>query len=141
MSFLNKRLFFVCLLALSACAGSNVENEEPKRSPTSLEEAVGLIVSEMLDEDKDALMDISIMDMYLYHHGWGTGIRNSFGLWTGNHQLLESSCGSITCHPDDASMQILFGVWNVLHNRPIRSKEGVHLITDTIKVIDEPAQP
>jgi hypothetical protein len=51
-------------------------------------------------------------DLIRFHHGWGTGIRNAFGLWGGNRALLDSCGGG---HPDDASMVIIEAVWKHLH--------------------------
>jgi len=46
-----------------------------------------------------------------FHHGWGTGIRNEFGLWKGNKELLADCHAE---HPDDASMVIIQAVWERL---------------------------
>jgi hypothetical protein len=43
----------------------------------------------------------------------GQRIRNEFGLWAGNTELL-SSCGSETMHPDHASRVILRALWEKL---------------------------
>jgi hypothetical protein len=52
---------------------------------------------------KDSLIEL--------HHGWGTGIRNGFGLWRGNTGL-QASCAKE--HPDDCSMVIIEAVWEAL---------------------------
>ena len=90
--------------------------------PTSLEMAVDNIVLSLSDNDKKTVKETSFDDLIRYHHGWGTGIRNSLGLWAGNKELLKSSCGSELCHPDDASMEIIYGVWNVLNGNDYRYK-------------------
>lgn len=56
-------------------------------------------------------------DLIQFHHGWGTGIRNSFGLWRGNTALLES-CGAKDIHPDRCSMIIIERVWQRLQDTP-----------------------
>jgi|SRR6185437_6916002 len=48
------------------------------------------------------------------HFGLGLSIRNRYGLWRGNHQLILSACG-YDCHPDDASGRIVDAVWEALH--------------------------
>ncbi len=53
-----------------------------------------------------------------FHHGLGTGIRNEFGLWRGNTELL-ADCGHPEMHADAASSVILKAVWNKLHNIPL----------------------
>lgn len=79
--------------------------------PTTLDEAVERLVRELSDEDMVRVRDTPQDDLILFHHGWGTEIRNSFGLWVGNKALLES-CGS--GHPDDVSMVIIEAVWRRL---------------------------
>lgn len=61
-------------------------------------------------------------ELILFHHGWGTGIRNAFGLWKGNAALMRSCAearggrtgagtGAAFLHPDSASMVIIEAVW------------------------------
>ncbi len=63
--------------------------------PTTVEEAADRILAQIVRGTKRE-------DPGLFHHGWGTGIRNAFGLWKGNQALLESS-SSGSWHPDDYS--------------------------------------
>jgi hypothetical protein len=51
-------------------------------------------------------------ELILLHHGFGTGIRNHYGLWKGNDALRRDACGE--CHPDDASMVIIKALWRSL---------------------------
>ncbi|WP_456753598.1 DUF6794 domain-containing protein [Bradyrhizobium sp. USDA 4461] len=46
--------------------------------------------------------------------GFGTWIRNRYGLWRGNDKLILSACG-FRCHPEDASMKIIEAVWQAQH--------------------------
>lgn len=64
--------------------------------PKTLEEAVQRLLASVQD----------IRDDPLAHHGVGTAIRNSFGLWGANKELLRS-CGSEMMPADDASNIIL----------------------------------
>jgi hypothetical protein len=48
------------------------------------------------------------------HFGLGLAIRNRYGLWRGNQQLIRSACG-YDCRPDDASGLIVDAVWDALH--------------------------
>lgn len=79
--------------------------------PKSLDEAVQRILSRMSPEDQKTVRETPRQQLILFHHGWGTGIRNSFGLWQGNHELLQSCGGG---HPDDCSMVIIEAVWERL---------------------------
>jgi hypothetical protein len=45
-----------------------------------------------------------------FHRGWGTGIRNRYGLWRATR---THSPPAGTCHPDDASMKIIEAVWQL----------------------------
>jgi len=63
----------------------------------------------MHDKDKEIIKNAPKEDLIRFHHAWGTGMRNEFGLWGGNKELL-ASCGSTDMHPDDASMVIIEAV-------------------------------
>ena len=62
----------------------------------------------MAEKDKQTVRDTPKDKLILFHHGWGSGIRNSFGLWRGNRALMEDCKAK---HPDDASMVIIEAVW------------------------------
>ena len=102
---------------------SNKENETQdeklKALPKTLDEAVSFILKDMSPENIKVIKATERNDLIKYHHGWGTGIRNSFGLWQDNSELLQSICKT-RCHPDDASMKIIEAVWDKLHNKPIK---------------------
>jgi hypothetical protein len=42
-------------------------------------------------EDRRFVRETRWEDLIRFHHGWGIGIRNAFGLWQGNTPFLESS--------------------------------------------------
>ena len=46
------------------------------------------------------------------HFAWAVNMRNEFGMWQGNNELIKS-CGSN--NPDDASMKIVKAVWKELN--------------------------
>lgn len=75
--------------------------------PDSLEEAVSHLIAVLSDRSKDLIRSTAEDDLILFHHGWGTGIRNEFGLHGKNDQLLRS-CGAT--HADEASMVIMKAV-------------------------------
>lgn len=87
--------------------------EEKKTWPKTVNEAVTRILSTMPEKDRKIVRDTAEDDLIQFHHNWGTGIRNSFGLWRGNKALMEDcKCD----HPDDASMVIIFAVWKRLQS-------------------------
>jgi len=107
------------LLTLLSFAGPLLAQDEPELGPenwpTTVQATVADILGSLSDEDKATLRKTKKDDLILFHHGWGTGIRNHYGLWRGNDKLIESACGK-GCHPDDASMVIIEAVWSALQH-------------------------
>jgi len=74
----------------------------------------------------DKMSGMSRRDLISLHHGFGTWIRNNFGLWRGNRSLLLD-CERIEkprshrirgmMHPDDASTTITRALWRSLRLR------------------------
>lgn len=89
------------------------DNNKERRLPRTVEEAVALIIKDMSEKDKQTLRSKKKDELIMYHLGWGTGIRNSFGLWGGNRALMKDTGAD---HPDDASMVIIEAVWEKLQN-------------------------
>jgi hypothetical protein len=79
--------------------------------PKTVDEAVTRLISGLNDEEKARVRDTKKDDLISFHHGWGTGIRNEFGLWRGNTNLMAACHAD---HPDDASMVIIEAVWQRL---------------------------
>lgn len=111
-----RRVFLVWVAAFLVSGGGSFAfaQDKAKQWPKTLGAAVTRIVSGLSEEDKKTVRETPENDVIMFHHGWGTGIRNSFGLWGGNEELLKSACGGKLCHPDDASMIIIQGVWEAL---------------------------
>ncbi len=98
------------LVIASAAASADIKTLERNQWPTSVNAAVVDLLAGLSDEDKASLREMRKEDLIRLHHGWGTGIRNQYGLWRGNRSLIESACGK-PCHPDEASMIIIEAVW------------------------------
>ena len=81
--------------------------------PRTVGAAVDTILAHLDEKSKATVRSTAEGDLIRFHHGWGTGIRNAFGLWQGNADLL-SSCGGAGIHPDDCSMVIIHQVWKRL---------------------------
>ena len=120
------RMRFPHIIALAATALFLVGCREPQPAarahyvpteaeratwPKTVDEAVTNILAEMKDADRARIRDTKKEDLILFHHGWGTGIRNEFGLWRGNTNLMAACHAD---HPDDASMVIIEAVWQRL---------------------------
>ncbi|NIX78020.1 DUF6794 domain-containing protein [Microvirga terricola] len=103
----------VLALVFPACPSSAEEALTPLQQgnwPTKLEAVVDDLVSRLSAENKEILRKTKKDRLILFHHGWGTGIRNHYELWRGNAELIKAACGA-PCHPDDASMKIIEAVW------------------------------
>jgi uncharacterized protein DUF6794 len=101
------------LLGVCAAAAQQDDLLGPDRWPTTVEDTVRNILARLPAEDKQRLKTMRKEDLIQFHHGWGTGIRNYYGLRRGNTKLLASACGR-PCHPDDASVIIIEAVWQEL---------------------------
>lgn len=85
--------------------------------PSSVQEAVDYIIQmySWIEGGNEFLQQFATEnkdDLYKYHHGFGTAIRNNFRLWINNKSLMEDTG---TDHPDDASMVIIEALWERLH--------------------------
>lgn len=79
--------------------------------PKTLDEAATRLIAGMSDEEKTEVRDTPKSELFRFHSVWGAGIRNEFGLWKGNTNLLAD------CHAewaDDASPVIIKAVWQKL---------------------------
>jgi hypothetical protein len=78
----------------------------------SIEEAVELLLSELPERDKEAIRNIAEEQLSTLHFSLGNYIRNGFGLWENNEELLKACCpdGSPQ-NADDASMVIVKALW------------------------------
>jgi hypothetical protein len=100
-----------------------------KPLPRSVTEVVDRIVKEIHPKLRETLLTTKREDLVQFQHGWGTGIRDSLCLWAGNNdQLLRSACKGELCHPEEASMVIMEGVWDRLQTvkrvlRPAQANE------------------
>jgi hypothetical protein len=111
-----RALHFVIVLLTTLSSVAWAADDEllgPDKWPTSVAETVRDIVQRLPEKDKELVRTTKKEDLIKFHHGWGTGIRNYYGLWRGNDKLILSACGR-PCHPDDASMLIIEAVWAAL---------------------------
>ena len=83
-----------------------------KQYPKSIKEAVGLLSSELSEKDKQAIRNIPEQELFLLHLNLGNYIRNEFGLWGNNEELLKACCPDNSLrNADDASMVIIRALW------------------------------
>lgn len=86
--------------------------------PATVDEAATRLVATLDEESKGRVRETKREDLIQFHHGWGTGIRNGFGLWRGNSRLLASCGAGKPVHPDDCSMLIIEAVHERLQTPP-----------------------
>jgi len=104
-------------IAIILCMTIGSAKAEEKAYPHSIGLAVESIIEIMSEEDKLTIKNTDKLDLIQFHHGFGTGIRNSLGLWRGNNKLIVEACGK-PCHHDDASGVIIYAVWCKLNDVP-----------------------
>ena len=113
---MKKLLLLLTLLSFtSPLLAKDAPELGPENWPTTVQAAAADILSSLSDENKATLRKTKKDDLIMFHHGWGTGIRNHYGLWRGNDKLIETACGK-GCHPDHASMVIIEAVWSALQH-------------------------
>jgi len=74
---------------------TQANSDQVENWPRTLETAVSAILAGMKAKDKRILKSFQKEDLIRYHFGWGTGIRNSMGLWRGNEALMRSCAKKI----------------------------------------------
>jgi hypothetical protein len=80
--------------------------------PRTLEEAIKICLLTMTTSEKKALKNTPSGNLIMAHFGWAVNLRNEFGMWQGNRELIES-CGATD--PDGASMVVVEAVWKELN--------------------------
>lgn len=76
--------------------------------PTSLDSAAKRLLELLTDEEKLQLREMPADQLIGFHFALGMFIRNEFGLWRGNAELLASCEAG---HPDNASTAIVKAAW------------------------------
>ncbi|QDC09377.1 hypothetical protein FHY55_09020 [Oceanicola sp. D3] len=99
------------LAALLLPAPAQAERDEVANWPATCAEAVARLTFELPAEERRRLAAMPEQNLPLLHHGYGTHIRNSFGLWLGNIALARDCTGAALPHPDEASMAIIRALW------------------------------
>jgi hypothetical protein len=83
--------------------------------PKTIEEAVRYLILTLSEQEGRRIGRMSKEELLSLHHDWGAFIRNSFGMWGDNRDLLEA-CGSPAMHPDSASAILIQSVWTLLRH-------------------------
>lgn len=88
---------------------------DAKEWPVTVDEAVGVLLRLLPEKEQSRIAEMNRDELHLLHVGLGVWVRNTFGLWEGNDDLLESTRQA---NADDASMVIIEALW-------LRLREGV----------------
>lgn len=84
-----------------------------EQQPHTVEEAIQLMFSWLDLENRKILKAMPKTELWSLHHGYGTGIRNSLGLWNGKNPLLQLAEFK-GMFPDDISMILIERLWDYL---------------------------
>jgi hypothetical protein len=138
------QLSIVLLLAALPAAPAGAADPVPqpgrcpyaiKPLPRSVARAVDRIVADMYPELREKLLTTKREDLVQFQQDWGKGIRTQLCLVAGgNDQLLRSACNGELCHPEEASMVIMEGVWDRLQSvkKVLRPGQPIPKLAPTI---------
>lgn len=100
-------------MLIQPCIAEESDGLSPGEWPITVNATVDDIISKLSEKDKKSVVTTKKENLIRFHHGWGTHIRNEYGLWRGNNKLIIDACQK-ACHPDDASMIIIKATWQKL---------------------------
>jgi hypothetical protein len=90
---------------------------KPSKPPITVDQAVKRLISELSFKDKTTIANMAEVELSVLHTTVGEYIRNEFGLWSGNKDLLNSCCFFAKrdkVSEDDASSIIIRELWKRL---------------------------
>ena len=90
---------------------------KPLKPPKTVDQAVERLINELSLKDKTTLSNLAEDELINLHINLGEYIRNEFGLWSGNDDLMSSCCTIAKMdkiHEDTASTIIIEELWNSL---------------------------
>ncbi|WP_213546725.1 DUF6794 domain-containing protein [Vannielia litorea] len=102
------------LIVSTASAAAAIAESQHRPWPKSCAEAVARLSRELPPDERRRLAAMPEDKLILLHHGFGTHIRNSLGLWQGNRDLAFDCTKQRAAHPDEASMAIIRALWQSL---------------------------
>lgn len=82
--------------SLTGCGGHDSHDKQVKRTtlmgdfPQSVDEAVERLISELPLKNRVAIAKMNQRELSAIHVTLGPGIRERYGFWTGNKELMES---------------------------------------------------
>lgn len=96
---------------------SSEKNQEPGSFPGNIEQAVEKLVSRLSLKDKTLIANMEKQELLNLDFSIGTYIRNEFGIWEGNNDLIKS-CEQVYdwdgIYKEDVVNIIVFELWKKL---------------------------
>ena len=92
-------------------------NRKPSKPPITVDQAVERLISELSFKDKTTIANMAEVELSVLHKTTGEYIRNEFGLWSGNKDLMTSCCFFAKrdkVSEDEASSIIIKELWKRL---------------------------
>lgn len=90
-------------------------------SPATLEEAIDIIVSNLNEEEREA---VTMTESCEFHHDFGQSMRNNWGLWDAKSKLSRHFKKRFKLsHADDMSRMILEGVYALVKGEEFSPEE------------------
>lgn len=105
--------------------------------PKTLKEAIGTLQILLPPEVLRTIAGTRRDNLGRFHMGLGQYIRNGFGLWRDNTELIRDINGGELMHPDNASGLILQAVWDELHKDEDIPKFESSPATEYFQAIDQ----
>ena len=75
----------------TAESGPNTKRK-PSKPPKTVDQAVERLISELSFKDRSTIANMAEFELSVLHTTTGEYIRNEFGLWSGNKDLMTSCC-------------------------------------------------
>ena len=107
----------MAITALIGCSDTP-ERRAPSAWPRTVDAAADTLLRLLSKRDRQALRQFQRSDLVSLHFELGMLVRNEFGLWSGNRELL-ASCGSSDQGAEDCSPIIIDRAWEKLQ-APVR---------------------
>jgi len=98
--------------------------------PKNLDECLEQLKKDTPKKELEKFKNLSETDVCLYHHGCGTNMRNSWGLWSKTSPLVKYFNSISIFHADDMSSIIFKSFHRYLNDTDLKLDEQVKFYQD-----------
>lgn len=109
-SFSGRGAGVLAFIALASLAIACAKLISPRSWPGSVDAALTMLDAQIDAASRNKLAHMGYDELIELHQGWGQSIRDRFGMWSGNDELLED-CDPQYTHPDMCSTVIISRYW------------------------------